>query len=308
MKTPLQLRWRRGRDMPFGMGDYIQSVMVQGTLYVGGGVVGRGGNDKIEMAYDTSSGTWAMLPPYRASYFGMAVINTQLVLVGGIERGNKSKVGVWSAERREWTHPYPDMATTRSACSAVGYNEWLVVAGGWGDGTRILSSVEILNTDSKQWYAGPPTPTGWIRMKTAVVGCVWYFMGGCTGKPGSFSATYTAMVFSVSLPALTSQLHSQQSRATSHNSQLWKEIPGLQMILSAPLSMSGCLLAVGGNDEVGDAVSAIHLYQPATGEWVKVGDLPRPRSDCMCVMIGDREILVAGGPSLSTVVDIALIQ
>ena len=42
-------------------------------------------------------------------------------------------------------------------CSVVGYNEWLVVVGGGGD-VGLLSSVEILNTDSKQWYAGPPTP------------------------------------------------------------------------------------------------------------------------------------------------------
>ena len=37
LKLPLRLKWRRGPDMPFGMCSYVQSV--QGTLYVGGGIV-----------------------------------------------------------------------------------------------------------------------------------------------------------------------------------------------------------------------------------------------------------------------------
>ncbi len=38
--------------------------------------------------------------------------------------------------------------------------------------------VEVLNTDSKQWCAGPPTPAPWDSMKAAVVGDMGYFMGG----------------------------------------------------------------------------------------------------------------------------------
>ena len=38
LKLPLQIKWRRGPDMPFEMSGYIQSVHIQGTLYVGGGM------------------------------------------------------------------------------------------------------------------------------------------------------------------------------------------------------------------------------------------------------------------------------
>ena len=65
--------------MPFGMGYYVQSVMVQGKLYVGGGYAGSGGGDYTVMEYDTSSGQWATLPPYRARDFAMTVISNQLV-------------------------------------------------------------------------------------------------------------------------------------------------------------------------------------------------------------------------------------
>ena len=275
--------------MPLGMGGYVQSVVVPEKVYVGGGRTMS--NDGIVMEYDISSGKWAKLPPYRAENFAMTVINNQLVLVGGEEHEHYSKVlGVWRAESKEWTHPYPDMSTARSWCSAVVYSEWLVVAGGHGNGTIMLSSFEVMNTVTKQWYAATPTPTAWTEMKTAIVGDTCYFMGGFT----DIGPTDTE-VYSVSLPALISQLHSQGSGKKGRQHQIWKEIPGLQTIRSTPLSISGSLLAVGGRVKGHKDVTAIHLYQPDTGEWVKVGDLPTPRCSCTCAMTTHREMLVAGG-------------
>ena len=178
LQFPLQLRWC-GLDMPHGMGCYVQSVVVKEKVYVGGGLTDRRNDDHIVIEYDISSGKWAKLPPYRAQGFAMTVINNQLVLVGGKEHEQDSKVlGVWRAEGKEWTHPYPHMSTARSWCSAVVYNEWLVVAGGYGNSYMILSSVEVMNTVTKQWYAALPTPTPWTETKTAIVGDTCYFMGG----------------------------------------------------------------------------------------------------------------------------------
>ena len=211
--------------MPFAMKGCVQSVVVQGRVYVGGGFAGSGSDSNyIVMEYDISSGKWGKLPPYRACYFAMTVINNQLVLVGGGEHGDHSKVlGVWRAESKEWTHPYPDMPTARAQGSAVVYKKWLVVTGGVGYGV-----------DSKQWYAAPPTPTPWSFMETAIVGDTCYFMGGLTG--GSYG-TADNDVYSVSLPALISQLRSLDS---SKQHQIWKEIPGLRTICSTPLSILAC--------------------------------------------------------------------
>ena len=285
--------------MPFGMGGYVQSVVVEGTVYVGGGGAGHGSdNNYIVMTYDISTGKWATLPPYRAYGFAMTAINNQLVLVGGSEHGHKNKVvGVWDADNKQWTHPYPEMHTARWICSAVVHNEWLVVAGGHSASGALLSSVEVMNTNIKQWYAGPPTPIPWFFMKTATVGDECYFMGGYNAT-GSRAPTNT--VYSVSLSALTTGLNS----STKKGQKIWKEISGLQTTNSTPLSISGSLLTVGGMDKDRKAVTAIHLYQPDTGEWVKVGDLPTPRSHCTCAMITDRELLVCG----ESITNIALIK
>ena len=289
LKLPLQLNWRCGPDMPFEMNVYIQSVVVQGRVYVGGGLaVGKHG---IVMEYNTSSAKWAELPQYQANVFGMTAFNNQLVLVGGWDGDRYRKVlGVWGANSRKWTHPYPEMPTARSRCSAVVYEEWLIVAGGQSS-AGMVSAVEVMNTDTKQWHIGQRTPTPWHGMKTAIVGDMCYFMGGHT-----IASSYrgTDSVYCVSLPALVSQALPQIGRENSHRA--WKGIRGLGILLSAPLSINGSLLAVGGRDIAGKKdVTTIHLYQRDTGEWVKVGDLPTPRSSCTCAMIADSEILVAGG-------------
>ena len=159
-------------------------------------------------------------------------------------------------------------------------------AGGLGEARNLIDSVEVLDTDTKQWYAAPPMPMPSYQMKTAIVGDVYYAMGGF--KEGSEDIVHTA-----SIQALIHHIDSKPSDKTE--ALIWKEISGLQLSYSSPCSFRGSLLAVGGQDKKYKDVTTIHLYQPDSGDWVKVGDLPTPCSFCACAMITDREILVAGG-------------
>ena len=272
--------------MPFAMSGPIQSVLVQGTLYVGGGYTDDDNSEYIVMAYNISAGKWATLPPYSLRWFAMTAINNRIMLVGGKWCDYSTLLGVWSDDSKKWTHPYPDMTTPRRLCSAVVYKQYLVVAGGMGP-TGLLSSVEIMNTDTKRWYAGSQTPITWSNMKTAILGDTCYFTGGWIGSSG-----YTNKMYSVSLPALVSQLSSDSS---AKDTQPWKELPPLPVTYAAPVSISGSLLVIGGREEDGKAV---HLYQPDAGEWVKAVDMPTLRYSCICAMITDKELLVAGGTGM----------
>ena len=273
----------------------MQAVVIQGMVYVGGGDTGNDNKYKV-MVYDIHSGEWATLPPYKTCFFGMTVIDNQLVLVGGKEVGGAySKVlGAWRAASKEWVHPYPDMPTARHSCSAVTYKEWLVVAGGISEKGGILTSVEVMNTSNKQWSTAPPLPVRWSEMKAAIVGDMCYFMSGVTKK-----------VFSVSLQALLNPKSSSE-----RDRQIWKEISELDVIYSTPFSISGSLFALGGR-KAGKDLTTIQLYQPETGKWLKVGDLPHPRCQCTSAMINDREMMVVGGREGLHVInrtDIALIS
>ncbi len=133
------------------------------------------------------------------------------------------------------------------------------------------------------------------------VGDMGYFMGGRDS-----THTATVEVYRVCIPSLLSHIISKAS--SGRDREIWKKIPGLHLTRSTPLSVSGSLLAVGG--ENGGAVTDIYLYQPDSGGWMNVGDLPSSRYTCTCAMTTDREVLVAGGVDereLMNRVDLALI-
>ena len=288
LKLPFELSWECGPNMPFAMGDFLQSVVIQNTVYVGGGFGGfHTDNEYVVMSYDSCSGEWTKLPPYTSSTSALVAIENQLVLVSGYEHSHRTKtLGVWDTRVENWTHPYPNMQTGRTSPSAVVYNDWLVVAGGRGGTEGRLSSVEAMNIPLKQWHAASPMPVAWARMKTAIVGNTCYFMGGGIG-----GTRHTCDVYSIYLPTLLLQLNFKYNTDVN----IWKKESPLPTTLSSPLSMSDGLLAFGGKDEEGVATSSILLYKPDSRRWTKVGDMPTPRYNFTCAIINDSELLVAGG-------------
>ena len=116
--------------MPNGMGSGIQAVVIGSDVYVGGG---GGENAETVMVYSLQTGTWRTLPPYESWLFGMAVVNNQLVLVGGWSTSTRqvtNVLGLWDERSQTWTHPFPVMPTARHSLSVISYQKWLVTAGG----------------------------------------------------------------------------------------------------------------------------------------------------------------------------------
>lgn len=269
--------------MPFEMSEGIQSVAVQGKVYIGGGSTNKDdGYDSTVMEFDTITQEWNTLLPYIAIWFSMVAINNQLVLVGGYEEGKTSKkLGVWN--KSNWIYPYPLMPTARCGCSAVVNNNWLAVVGGIK--SDLESFVEVLNTNTGQWHATLSTPISWTAMKTAIIDDTCYFIGGYSLE------TESAVIKNYSIP-MQALFH-----ASSNQIDMWKEIPVVKDH-SSPLAIDGYLLTFGGLDsETNCAVSSIYLYQPDlySPKWVKLGDLLSPRYHCTCTMITSRVLFLAGG-------------
>ena len=272
--------------MPFGMSGPIQSTVIQDKIYIGGGIVDEDENKYVIMVYDFASEEWNRLPPYELFRFAMAALKDQLVLVGGYRNECASRaLAVWREDLAQWTHPYPEMHSARCRCSVAAYDKWLVVCGGVAGGA--LSSVEVLDTDTNQWLAGPPLPVPMCQMKTALVGDVYYSMGGLV------NGIQTDRVYSVSIPALIRHI---KSEADESGEELWKVIPGLKLEGSAPLALKGSLFAVGGEANNNTAVTAIHVYKQDTMEWEKVGHMPTARCFSTSKYIPEKkEIFVFGG-------------
>ena len=284
MTFPLQLDWRRGPDLPLSMSIYIQSVEVDGTVYVGGGHADKGVDNYTVMAYSMQTCKWHTLPPYSARWFAMTTINNKVIVVGGYHNHSVvNQLGVWKTDSKQWTRPFPAMPTPRSSPSATSYKHWLVVAGGYRE--ESLSTVEVLDIDNKQWSTAPSTPIPWLDMKSTITGDTWYLMGG-----RHVFATNTTDGYSVCLEALV-------SHSASDSSKIWNKIAPLNCNCSSPLSLGGYLLALGGRDiKKKCPVSTIQHYVPQTNTWVSAGELPHPVYGTTCIVTAGR-LRVFGGYS-----------
>ncbi|XP_064389884.1 uncharacterized protein LOC135337826 isoform X2 [Halichondria panicea] len=283
LRPPLTLKWRRGNDMPIKMCSTVQSVVIGDTVYVGGGGV----SNSFDMCtvVQLKQDQWTKLPEYTALWFAMTSLANRLVLVGGCDlKSDKRTDQLVVFESGEWTHPYPPMNIARSSSTAVSFNNHIIVAGGTDDEGR-TASVEVLDLASRRWYIAQSLPHPRTGLKSTLIGNTLYLMGGWehVGRP-------TKTVHHVDLNELIAKALSNQDTYT-----LWQTLQAVPLELSAPLSIGRSLLAVGGQDDKSKTSSSIHLYQPDTRRWVKVGDLPTARYCCTCSILPIEEVIVAGG-------------
>ncbi len=256
------------------------AVVLNGKVYVGGGYAGSEDLYIIHV-YTPESDGWSRLPECPVRLFAIAVLNQQLVLVGGISRSPQSTVLVWDSASQHWTTPYPTMATARWVPAAIAYQQFLVVAGGINGSS--LTTVEILNSSTKQWSTASPLPIRCYGLTPALVGDTLYLLGGNSGL-----SSPNKQMFSISLPALI-------SHATSRAPPPAWEVTNTDLTSSTAVSLHNSLLAVGGEDDQDRHSSAIRLYNPQTRQWAKVGDVPAALSSCSCTVLSSGELLVLGG-------------
>ena len=286
--------------MPIRMFGYPRVVMFKEKVYIGGGMTDSNMDGVTVMVYEPMQDSWDSLPPYTYRYFAMAVVDDQLVLVGGRKVvGNydkTNKLGVWNEQSKRWTHPLPPMTTACHTPSVATHNNrWLVVMGGNGTGGD-LSRVEILDTtEPVQWYQAASLPQPCKQVPLATISNMCYLLGGFT-KGGS-----SKKVFRVNLDDLISQAASQPASASAPPIPVpspWQSLPDTPMAGSTVLAFNGALLAIGGGgggDYTYSGSSAIHMYQPSSNTWVMAGELPTKRRCSGCIVLPTGELLIAGG-------------
>ena len=271
-------------------------VVFEKKVYLGGGSAALDKDKHTVVVYDPQQDSYSTLPRYTCTHFSMAVVNNQLVLVGGRQSDTETtnKLGVWNEQSKGWTHPLPPMTTAcESPSVATHNNRWLVVIGGIGDSHGMLSGVEILDTtESRQWFLAASLPQPYAQVSLATIGNMCYLLGGFTTKG---LATASKKVFSVCLDDLISQAVSQPASGSAPpTSSPWLELPDTPLIHSTVLAFNGALLTVGG-DTILFGSKAIYHYQASSRRWVKAGELPTERYQCICTVLPSGDLYVAGG-------------
>ena len=223
----------------------------------------------------------------------MAVVNGKLFAIGGYNANSardpySNLVHEYNEEGRNWV-PLPEccnLPTKRDNASAIGYHDWLIVA---GEGSRNQTRIDALNcTERKQWVslADLPMPahnlqsasyvkTGPGRHSDEV--SLWY-MTGTVGLDKK-QPTYYVPIKDLLPPKRTQ----------------WTKIRDPPLQNSGAVTFRGYLLAVGGVDIHGRKSSKVHMYFPGTREWLTVAELKSPRSKCACVAVSDSKFFVLSG-------------
>ena len=253
--------------MPHGMTYYPEAIVLNEKVYVGAGTSACFGKNAVMMVYDIRNDKWSSLPKYDCYWFGMTSVDNNLVLVGGVIEGSQNRtnqLGTWNEELNCWEHTLPPMPTARSGPTVATYkNRWIMVAGGFDPFNAYHSTVEIFDTLTGYWYRASPLPDRQYKMSSAIIGNMWYLLGG-------YISTQSTRCIYVCIDDL---IHDAVFQTLSPQS--WQIMPNTPVSKSTALDLNGALLAIGGK-----YCSYIHLYKPSCNKWVIVGELTSNRREC----------------------------
>ena len=301
-------------------------VVVRGKVHIGGGWSLSGKERQTVLVYNRQHDVWITLPPYeKCTRFGLAAVNDQLVLIGGLDTSTHESItdlGVWNEQSQKWENPFPPMPTARRSPLAVTHNNrWLVVVGGESEFDAV-PIVEILDTALNQWYLGVPTPKPCYCASAVTVGNTLYALGGFTTdgaeSRGVISVCLDELISIARLqPPIETALEPEESlmplkllrglsismlpgktqpiTAFRPSESPWKLLPDTPLTHSTALVLKGALLTVGGQER-SCLRKDIYAYQPESKKWIKAGELQTERAMCACTILrASQEILVVGG-------------
>ena len=267
----LPLKWKKLIKMPSGV-DCAQAVVIGEKVYIGGGEA-KGGSYKV-LEYTIQEGWWREIDA-PVEGFGMAEVNNQLIITGGVDKDGCFTDEVWVLDgvSRTWKQPFPAMPTARWGSSAVGYKRWVLVVGGYGD-----ICVEVLDTAARHWYTATPLPSDAQQPSLTVIEDTLYVLWGHSSVR-------------MSIPMLISDAMSQSPASDTSNGPKpteWQPLPDTPTKDPTTTTLNGSLFAVGGY--------TIAMYLPQTEKWLKVAKLPTPCCWCTCALLPEtEELMVIGG-------------
>ena len=270
-------------------------VMINDHIYVCGGFCGDVDLSCQVQVYDINHNVWSTLP-HSPQYKSQGVaIDGKLVLIGGYlaaSKGVTNLVSTWTGQG--WQQDLPPMPTKRSRPGVTTYHTFVVVAGGVAeDKQTLLSSIDILNITTRQWWtlANLQLPQPMDGMQCAISSahlCV------ASARISYDAATDTVSnvkdVWQLPVTALEKMLIPEDDD-TLHQ---WTKVAPTPYFNSVILQDTAHIVAVGGSKS-GEPKSDIFVYNRDSDVWSKVGQLGVPCTRCAIVSLSKTSFIVCGG-------------
>ncbi len=288
-----RLQWRRCTDLPLEVGS-LQSILVKGSIYVGGGVTKKIADYHVVFQYDLGRDGWYTLPPCPVRGFALGQFQGHLITVGGVtlEEEVTGKVYRFREAARVWEEYLKPMLTPRSILSIATTPSAIIACGGEDDEETTYSVVETYTVQTSQWRTAESLPFACSAMTSVTIGDTFYLLGG--------QDEHTKAVLCAAIPSLLKTAKSptlQRSTSAPRITSVWKTLPATPLRMPTATSLGGRLLALGGVDDDEANSQAVNMYLPSTNSWVRMpsGDLPVAVYAATSVELPNSKLLICGG-------------
>ena len=255
-------------------------------------------------SYDSNTREWHRLPCTPHTHFTLVVVQHMLTLVGGLKSDEAincllSLMG--EGRDKKWLPHFSAMPTKRYLTAAVCSGHSLIVAGGRDDHQE-LATVEVLDTDNRQWSIASSLTHPFTRATVSIGGERLYMLGGGdhTGE--------TCSVLSCSVPELLQSCQPQPlagklRTAPANQSTIWQPVADAPHYWSSCATLCGQLVAVGGY-KGGKDTNTITGYNKRTNSWEAMGDMPTARQLALVAILNGKMMVVGGWVSRRTATDV----
>ena len=289
-KGPLRLHWRKCGRAPRKL-SRTSSCVVDGSmayLY---------NHDSTRVySYDSKKQMWSSLPqsPYTYNcshyYCSLAVVSGLLTAIGGGPGILATNQLLSLTGEGEWVECFPPMPTKRYATAAVCSGKSLVVAGGCGEDYTALHTVEVMDTENRQWSTASSLPFAFSYASATICQDRIYLLGqDKSNEPTSVLGCSIADLLQSCRPkSLGARLE------TLTLQEVWHRVDDLPVHSSSCATLCGQLLAVGGCDDI-SYTTAIRQYNPATNSWKVISHMPTARTHTLVAVLPDNKLMVVGG-------------
>ena len=284
------IRWRTANDTPVGMW--------RGAAVSHGNVVYFNSDSSTAVyCYESQPQLWLQLCVCPSRDSALVMADNKLTTIGGRDQQWRPTNSLASltgeGKDSKWVKLFPRMPTARYRLAAVCRGRNVIAAGGIGDGGRMLTTVEILDTELRQWSSAASLPHPMTLASITVCEDLLYLLGG---------DDQNGRTLSVLTSSITDLLHQQQE--TANQTAVWRQAYDALYYCSTAVSVGGQLLAIGGQDEQREDTSAIVAYDPTSDSWQDMGHMATPRWHPLVAVLPSNQLIAAGGYGGFTKVEI----
>ena len=156
-------------------------------------------------------------------------------------------------------------------------------------GDIVLSTVEVMDAESHQWFTAADLPQPMYRASSTVCRDCIYILGGCDKHWIYVKSVYTLSVSALLHSCATSSLVAKIKRAFTDTASKWRQVTDLPVARATCESFHGRLLAVGGRDDSGEPTSAVRMYKSTTNSWEIISHMTTGQCDCFTAAIPNNQ-------------------